>query len=191
MKYAFIALIAIYLVIYGCSPDESEKPTNSHEQTAPALTEHTEQGDKVAVPEHQQEVVVPVHEGGEKSAVAEEPAAADEKAEQAQPVAHEQQPSAEEEQVVTPCGRKMAKADIPADAPCMNMQNLAQEIQSAATSGNTEELAAAMQKIVEATDNMILATRQLVMATQQMLDFSTTEPAEESAGEQTPTPSQQ
>ncbi len=55
MKYAFIILIALYLVIYGCIPDNSEKATDSHKKTAPAAVENPQKLEMVAVPEHQQQ----------------------------------------------------------------------------------------------------------------------------------------
>ena len=80
--------------------------------------------------------------------------------------AAEQAPAevAEFEQVVMPCGRIMTMEDIPKDAPCLQPQ-----VQEPADN-QEQDLAAAMQRMVETTDEMVLATRQLVIATQKMLN---------------------
>ena len=201
MKYAFIVLIALYLVIYGCSPDESEKATDSH--TAPATLEKPQEAEMVAAPaevhdsaapaldEHQfpakkLEQAVVVEELAVETEVTEEPAevAAVEPDEAAQPVVEKQQealvveqevivetqPASKEEQpaegvdsemVVMPCGRTMAKSDIPENAPCLKPQQEAKQ-EAAATEPDLE---AAILKLAETTNAMIQATNQLIEAT--------------------------
>lgn len=198
MKYAFIALIVCYLVIYGCGPDNSDNGPESHEQTAPV---------------HQQEPAAPTHEEQQQpvksiqptvaheepaAEVAEQPAeqhveaVAVETAEQAQPAAEEKPAApvverrvimeqqsvtkeqqatevAESEQVVMPCGRTMARADIPENAPCLETKPQGVK-DTAGTAGSGQELTTAMQKMVETTNEMVLATRQLTLATQKMLN---------------------
>ena len=172
MKYAFIALIAIYLISYGCSTDESEKATDSHEQTAAITLESTPQSETVAVLEEQEQAVAPTHEEQQQATetivkgIIEEPAPTAEIVEQA--------PSdqvVEPQMVVMPCGRKIALTDIPPNAPCFNRQP--QVIQNTAvTADNQQEMAAAMQEMVNTTNDMIQVTRQLVIATQAMLKAS-------------------
>ena len=164
MKYAFIALIAIYLIIYGCSPDSSEKAKESHKKSA-VVVEHQQ---PAAVVQHNDKTVVP------------------EKAEQAQPnieapmvimkqpVVTEQKPAkkTESEQVVMPCGRVIPRSDMADNAPpCLKMQT-PETLDTAAIAGTEQELTAALQKMVQTTNEMVLATKQLVIATQEILKAS-------------------
>lgn len=236
MKYAVIILVALYLVIYGCSPDKTEKATESHEQTvttakeltpvkepvtaqeehqeqhqaaeaaqpteevehtvtvvaeqAAEAVEHTAEAAEHAgkVVEHVTEVVEQTVEAAAKPSeeveqpadVSEQPAEVAEqdaatakqapeilsvaKAEGTQPVVQEDEP----QMVVMPCGRKMAMADVPPNAPCLRMQRLAPQQQE--PTDREEVLAEALQNMVDATNEMILATRELVIATQDLLD---------------------
>ena len=242
MKYAFIALIAIYLVVYGCSPDSSEKATDSHETTAPATLEKPHQAAEVAaVPADPHEPDAAAHaeqqtadavkdavveepaaaaevveepaaaaEVAEKPAAAaevveepaaaaevvEEPAVAAETAEQAQPVVEKQQPAevAKPQLVVMPCGRTMARADVPKNAPCLKLP-----AQTAAVADTKQDINAALQRMLETTNDMVLATQQLVIATQQMLNASKeiietpeeTQPVEQAVEGQGPAAKQQ
>ena len=175
MKYAFIALIAIYLVTYGCSPDNSEKATDSHESTAPATLETPKESvqpvEVVAVEVVAVEVVAvetaeqaqPVVEQQQVAPVVEQRVVVEK-----QTVTKEEQPAvvAESEQVVMPCGRTMARADIPKNAPCLKLQP--QGMQD--TADHEQDLSAAIQRMVETTNDMVLATKQLVIATQAMLN---------------------
>lgn len=151
MKYAFIVLIAIYLVTYGCSPDKSEKTPSSHEPTATAALENPPQSEMTAAPADQHEQAPPTAEQQHQAAAAE-------------PAPDAQ--AAESEQVVMPCGRTMAKGDVPDNAPCLEMQE--QDI--LIIPDNDEELSVAMQRMVETTNNVIVATRQLTTATYEMLN---------------------
>lgn len=206
MKYAFIVLIALYLVIYGCSPDDSEKATDSH--TAPATVEKPQEAEMVAAPaevhdsaepaldEHQfpakkLEQAVVVEELPVETEVTEQPAevAAVEPDEAAEPVVEKQQeapvveqemkvetqPASKEEQpaevvdsemVVLPCGRTMAKSDIPENAPCLKPQ---QEAKQEATA-TEPDLEAAILKLAETTNAMIQATNQLIEATNRAIN---------------------
>lgn len=209
MKYAYIAMVVIYLITFGCNPDKAEKTTESHGSATPATVEQPHQEEAPAVV-HQQEQVEQGHVEQQKTADTEhmEVAAAEHKAaavegveqptteelapenqwetiaksagvtvaalmnEDSQPteekVAVEEKQAvktADSEQVVMPCGKMMAKKDIPAGAPCGAMQ-------AQAPADGSQDLTAAMQKIVEATNEMVMVTRQLVIATQEMLNAS-------------------
>lgn len=214
MKYAYIAMVVIYLITFGCNPDKAEKTTESHGSATPATVEQPHQEEAPAVV-HQQEQVEQDHAEQQKAADTElkEVAAAEHKAATVegveQPTTEELAPEnqweviaksagvtvaalmnegaqptekkaaekgvakkqaveekqavkvADSEQVVMPCGKMMAKKDIPAGAPCATMQSQA-----------PADLNVAMQKIVEATNQMVMVTRQLVIATQEMLNAS-------------------
>ncbi len=163
MKYAFIVLIALYLIIYGCSPDNSEKATDSHEKSAPAVKHQPPEGGiMVVVPDDQGK-----HEQIPEQSVTEETNKVP--AEQAQPLNEEQQPAevAESPRVVMPCGRIVNQADIPQDAPCYPQSGNMQ-----ASADKSKDLTAAMQKMVKTTNDMVFMTRQLVAATQDMLSAS-------------------
>ncbi len=187
MKYAFIVLIAIYLVIYGCSPDNSEKATDSHKKTAPTTVETSHQSEMVAVPEQQEKPAAPTLE-------VEHPAA--EVVQEPQAVTEPQPPTEmdESQQIVMPCGRMMDKEDIPANAPCLQQQTQPQTSQD--TVDKEQELTIALQKMMETTNNMVLATQQLVIATHEMLNAGKgkesmetpkeTKPDEQSVEEQVP-----
>ena len=96
MKYALIALIAIYLVTYGCSPDDSEKATDSHEQAAPVTLEIPQQGEEVAPPTDLHESA-PAHAEQKQTADAVEKAIIVEETTVAAEVAEEK--AAEEERI--------------------------------------------------------------------------------------------
>lgn len=215
MKYAYIAIIVIYLITYGCSPDKVEEKAASHGDAPPATVETPHQEEKTPAAVHQQEPVEQAHVEQKATAEMKHEAPADTEKHAAaieEPVTEEiapenqwetiaksagvtvaalmkadsktadtktvEQPIAEKpvvekqeavktagsEQVVMPCGKMMAKKDIPAGAPCATMQKPA--------SADSQDLTVAMQKIVEATNDMVMVTRQLVIATQAMLDAS-------------------
>lgn len=185
MKYAFIALIAIYLVTYGCSPDSSEKATDSHDKTAPVTLEKPHEAEMVAAPADLHESAAPAHDEHQFPAKnLETPVVVEEPVEATQPVVEEQQdalvveqqvivetqPASKEEQpaevadsemVVMPCGKKMAQADAPENAPCLKQQQPTQQ-EPAATEPDLE---AAILKLAEQTSEMIKATNQLIDAT--------------------------
>ncbi|GAB6192538.1 hypothetical protein [Desulfocastanea catecholica] len=184
MKYAFIVLIALYLVIYGCSPDSPEKATESHEQTTPAAVEHAPQSEMVAVPDQPQETVAPAP-AEQHAAVPAEPAAGVEATQQPAEVVEQPaevveqpaevveqapgEPAIEAEQVVMPCGKMMALKDIPENAPCLKPHWQATPGATEPTE-KTQDLAAALQRMIDTTNDMVLATKQLVNATQQLLN---------------------
>jgi hypothetical protein len=191
MKYAFIALIAIYLVTYGCSSDNSEKATDSHETTA-TTSHEAQESEMAAAPADLDEPAVPAHDEHqfpaknlETPVAVEEPAAVTELTEQpaeavavepaeetpaveqrvvaeTDPATKEAQPAevADSEMVVMPCGRTMARADIPENAPCLGQQPQA-KLETAAE----PDLEAAILKLAETTNDMIQATNQLIDAT--------------------------
>lgn len=217
MKYALIAMAVIYLITFGCSPDEEKKAADSHEKVSQTAVETAApEARKAPAAVHQEEhaaktVAEPMEGHAEKAvtepqenapadhppAVTEEAAPAPQPAEgqyaaiaqsaentvktlmgkESQPVEKEavktevteNQPApqidADKEMITMPCGRVMAQKDIPAGAPCIGYKR------QAAAAGS-EDLSAAMQKMVEATNNMVQVTRQMVIATQEMLNAS-------------------
>ncbi len=185
MKYAFIALVVLYLITYGCSPDNSEKATESHEQTVPAAVEHAPQSEMVAATEQQQETVAPVPAEQHAAAPAEHAAAVETTPQPAeaveQPAEVVEQPAEvvdktdpgepviEAEQVVMPCGKMMALSDIPENAPCLEPNWKATQDATVPTE-KTQDLAVALQKMIDTTNEMMLATKQLVNATQKLLN---------------------
>jgi hypothetical protein len=222
MKYALIAMVVIYLITFGCSPDEEKKAADSHKEathtaveaapqneTAPAVAEHKEEAVHAAAEQqgesdgdHQAPVAeeqAPAAEAaqdqhaaaskpeeesaGDAAVKAEEPTAeqpaAEEKAEEPAEVAAADEPAAavaEEEVVTMPCGQVIARKDIPAGAPCLNYT-----AQGAVPT--SEELNAAMLRMVEATNNMVKVTQQMVIATQEMLNVSKAASADAAAQE--------
>jgi hypothetical protein len=169
MKYAFIALIAIYLVTYGCSSDNSEKATDSHETTA-TTSHEAQESDMAAAPADLDEPAVPAHDEHqfpaknlETPVAVEEPAAVEQRVvAETEPASKEAPPAevADSEMVVMPCGRTMARADIPENAPCLGQQPQA-KLETAAE----PDLEAAILKLAETTNDMIQATNQLIDAT--------------------------
>ncbi|MFW2365204.1 MAG: hypothetical protein ACN4GW_02245 [Desulforhopalus sp.] len=203
MKYALIAMAVIYLITFGCSPDEEKQAADSHGEASQAVVDATHKSEEApAVAEHKEDAVA-VHATAEKQdksdgdhqeaaaekaapteeAVQDEPATVaqpaeksgdvvTEKAEEAAPVETAEQPAAavaEEELVTMPCGQVIAKKDIPSGAPCLNYK-----AQGAPPS--SEELNAAMLRMVEATNNMVKVTQQMVIATQEMINASKAAP---------------
>ena len=178
MKYAFIALIAIYLIIYGCSPDSSEKAKKSHEQAVQTTVQGSHDGEKAAVVAESQQPAAAVQHDAKT--------VAPEIAEQAQPnieapvvimkqpVVTEQKPAkvTESEEVVLPCGQVVTRTDTADNAPpCLKMQ-APETLNTAAIADTEQELTAALQKMVQTTNEMVLATKQLVIATQEILKAS-------------------
>lgn len=220
MKYALIAMAVIYLITFGCSPDEEKKAADSHKEATHTTVEAAHQSEATpADAEHKEDVVHAVAEQQDKSdgdhqaPVAEEKATAEEagqdqhtavakseeksaddvaekadepsteqpaveeKAAETAAVAAADEPAAavaDEELVTMPCGRVMAKKDIPAGAPCLNYP-----AQDAAP--GSEELNAALLRMVEATNNMVKVTQQMIIATQEMLNASKAAPADAAA----------
>jgi hypothetical protein len=174
MKYAFIALIAIYLVVYGCSPDSSEKATDSHDKTAPVTLEKPHEAEMVAAPADLHESAAPAHDEHQFPAKnLETPVVVEEQQEapvveqrvivETQPASKEEQPAevADSEMVVMPCGKTMAQADIPENAPCLKQQQQPEQ----ETAATEPDLEAAILKLTEKTNEMIQATNQLIDAT--------------------------
>lgn len=178
MKYAFIALIAIYLIIYGCSPDSSEKAKKSHDQAVQTTAQESHGGEKAAVAvQHQQPAAAVQHDDktdAQKKTDQTQPNIETPVVIMAQPVVTEQKPAkvAESEQVVLPCGRVIARTDAADNAPpCLKMQP-PETLDKAAITGTEQELTAALQNMVKTTNEMVLATKQLVSATQEILKAS-------------------
>jgi len=197
MKYAFVVLIVIYLITYGCSSNEQKPETKSPKKVetitvektqpvAPALAQEQAQSVAAEAPAEQ-----PVVQQPENIAAVTEPQPPE------QPLADntQQQPMTEEQGtlfvdpedlVVMPCGRVFVREEAPCDMPCMNMpqqqgqmmqeepgmpQMMPQEQVMPQTAPVTpqDELTAAMQKMVQATNEMVMVTRQMVIATEEML----------------------
>lgn len=172
MKYAFIALVVFYLITYGCSPDNSEKATESHEQTAPAAVEHAPQSEKVAVPE--QHAAAPAEHAAGVEATQQPAEVVEPPAEVIQQPAEvvEQapgEPTIEAKQVIMPCGKMMALADITENTPCLKPHWKA-PLDATEPTQKTKDLAAALQRMIDTTNDMVLATKQLVDATQELLN---------------------
>lgn len=177
MKYAFIVLVVLYLITYGCSPDSPEKATESHEQTAPAAVEQAPQSEMVAIPE--QHAAAPTEHAAAVEAtqppaeVIELPA---EVVDKTDPIlnfkAVEQtpgEPAIEAKQVIMPCGKMMALEDITENTPCLKPHWKAPQDATEPTQ-KTKDLATALQRMIDTTNDMVLATKQLVDATQQLLN---------------------
>lgn len=236
MKYAFIVLVACYLLVWGCGPDNSKKADEQKSQVTQSKVEKTPA--PAPTPEAAKPTPLP-----EKPAVAaatkaqEQPPPAPEQAAAtpvtpspapAQPAQIEKAPmpcdmtakhpapvaETEEQQLVTlPCGMVVPKEMIPADAPCFHAkipcpmmhgrQNPPVDEMASMPCGRpcfrhpalpmghpdiygqergqlpepltdaedepAQDLAAAMQKMVETTNDMVVVTRQLVVATQEMV----------------------
>ncbi len=132
MKYAFIVLIALYLIIYGCSPDNSEKATDSH--NAPATVEKPQEAEIVAAPEEGHDSVAPAHDEHQfpakkleepvaveeldvvaKETMQSEEAAAVEPTEAAQPVVKQEQETLVVEQEVIVETQPAVKEEQPAE----------------------------------------------------------------------------
>lgn len=184
MKYAFIVMIALYLIIYGCSPDNTEKAKESHEQTVqptvqPAPNDETGAG-AIAHVQKKPAAVVQAPAAQPESANIEAPAVI-----MQQPVVIEQKPApvVKEEQVVLPCGRTMTQADMAANTPPCIKMHTPKTIDSGAAPGTQQELEAALQNMVETTNDMVLATRELVIAAQALLDANQKTAGEKQPGE--------
>ena len=198
MKYAFIVLIALYLIIYGCSPDETKKVKESPEHTEqttvqPAPNDETGAGAIAQVQKKPAAVVqAPAAVVQTPAPVVQDPAVQQESANieapaviMQQPVVIEQKPApvAEAEQVVLPCGRTMTQADMAANTPpCMKMHTPTTTDNSTAP-GTQQELEAALQNMVETTNDMVLATRELVIAAQALLNANQNNAGETQPGE--------
>ncbi|GEM_PF-1788891 len=195
MKYAFIALIACYLLVYGCGPDNSKKTEVKKEQAVHSTVEKPTQPTQATQP---QETA--------KQPVA---AAVDATPQPIQQGAIELTQPDEENIVVMPCGCMFIKHPMPANAPYVkNAPCVQQQAPPCPMMGEKqpatdeelimmpcgrvfvkqpmpvdgldlerplqmeepeEDLAGAVQRMAEATNDMVLVTKQLVVATQEML----------------------
>jgi hypothetical protein len=190
MKYAFIVLIAVYLVAYGCSPDKSDENSTGHEKSATTSVEqqHQEPAAEVeaVVPEAAEQVEETAQTVVEEQKIT-EPApinetTENESAEQPEEVAATPTNTDEQQATTLPCGRTVTDEDTAKQTPPPCAQALAR------TSGTADEqpapdVSAALQEMVDATNDMVMVTRQLVIATQAMID-ATQNAAPETAEEQ-------
>ena len=184
MKYAFIALIACYFLVYACSPNNTEKAAESHETATVQDTLAVENSEPVTAEEEVavEEVIV------EETVVEETASNWDSIAQSAgnnvkslmagkapclastyakNPVADEQQQQA----ASPPCSKPCSGNKIPTNQPCPGLR-AAQPVpvQLPAQADRGQEVNVAVEKLVNATNNMVLVTRQMIDATQQLYD---------------------
>ncbi|SDP57271.1 hypothetical protein [Desulforhopalus singaporensis] len=199
MKYAIIAMVAIYLITFGCSPDSDDQNSTSHEQpivestvetghteaSAPAVEEH-----QAAVAEESQESAEATHtaDAVEEKTTVEHKDAQQEVAQQQQPA--QQQPTQDEQEAAVEHKNAQQQdvavaKDEPAQiviAPCgkpivkPSPDQLPPCMRPSRQEPITtqEELDIAMQSMVQATSQMVAVSKQLATATQQMLAASKT-----------------
>jgi len=180
MKYAFIILIAVYLVAYGCSPEKSDENSTGHEKSATTSVEqqHQEPATEVEamVPETTEQVEETTQTTVEEQAIT-EPAPVNEtveneSVEQPEEVAAAPTKSDEQQATALPCGRTLTNEEMAEQTSPPCAQALAR------TSGTPDkpdnkpapDVSAALQEMVDATNDMVMVTRQLVIATQAMID---------------------
>jgi hypothetical protein len=187
MKYAFIVLIALYLIVYGCSSDETKTEPATHEKMEHSSAKQPQQPAQAApeqaveAPPAETAAVQRVEPQTAPPVVEEQPTEAENVISgQEQPLAQGVEEQAEmqvnpEDTVVMPCGRVFLKKDIPCDMPCPAFRQQEEPIAreesqpQEAPAASEDELTAAMHKMVEATNDMVLVTRQMVIATEQMI----------------------
>ncbi len=176
MKYAFIVLIAVYLVAYGCSPDKSDENSTDHEKTAQTSVEQQHQEPtaevEAVIPEVAEQIEETTETVVEEQTVI-EPAPVSETAEnesamQPQEIAAAPTNADEQQATAMPCGRTLTGEEMAKQTP-----PCAQAL--ARTSGTPDQepapdVSAALQEMVDATNDMVMVTRQLVIATQAMID---------------------
>ncbi len=229
MKYAFIVLVACYLLVWGCGPDNSKKADEQKSQVTQSKVEKTPAPKPLA----EKPAVAAATKVQEQPAPSAEPVATppvtvpttqDQPAEMGKaPVPcdmaakHPPQtvPETEEEQlVVLPCGKVVSKDQFPTDAPCLQAKMMPCPMMHGRPHPPVDEmvgmpcgrpcfrhpalpsdhpdldgpgrryhpepltddddepsqdLAGAMQRMVETTNDMVVVTRQLVVATQEMV----------------------
>ena len=141
MKYAFIVLIVIYLITYGCSPSNDEKATDSHEQTVPATVEQLPEGEMVAIPDDQHESSDAV----EQDTVQEEAVAVP--------------PEVTTEQVQQPAVEQQQPADIAVLQNVDNSQELAAALQRMVET--TNEMVLATRQLVVTAQTMLNAGKKV------------------------------
>lgn len=190
MKYAFVALIAVYLFTYGCIQEDKEEPKSASHEMSQTSTEHAAPPAEEAAVEQTETAPAAAHV--EKAPAAETHV---EKAPAAEAHAKKDTAAGEEkteevekktEQVaeLPPCARNRVEGDnaaalAPCGKPCPAMKPQAQ------TSGaqpTRAELKAAMENMVRMTNKMVLMTHQMILATQQILE-ATQDDTEEKATE--------
>lgn len=190
MKYAFIVLIAVYLVAYGCSPDKSDENSTDHEKSGQTSVEQQHQEPAAAVeaiiPEATEQIEETTETVVEEQTVI-EPAPVSEtaenvSAEQPQEIAATPADPNEQQATTLPCGRTLTDEEMAEGTPPPCAQALART--SGAPDTKPEpDVSAALQEMVDATNDMVMVTRQLVIATQAMID-ATQNAAPETAEEQ-------
>lgn len=139
MKYAFIVLVACYLLVWGCGPDNSKKadePKNQVTQskvepaaapapTTPAPAVTPEKPAVAAIEKGKEQPAAPAKAAPTTSQPtpmeqATEPTKAPMPSDMAAKHPPVPAPQAEEEQLVTlPCGHVIPREQLPADAPCL------------------------------------------------------------------------
>ncbi len=153
MKYAFIALIACYLLVYGCGPDTSKKTEDKEGQTVHSTVKKPVVA-AVATPQPaQQTITAPpsqvVAEASQQAPVIALEQKPGEGARELQPPCPMMVPRQgaveltqpdENNIVVMPCGCMFIKHQIPANAPCLKQQGFPCPMMGAKQSAAEEEL---------------------------------------------------
>lgn len=193
MKYAFVVLIVIYLITYGCSSNEQKPATESGKKAETITVENTPPAPPTVAAEQAQapgEQVQPVaaEAPAEQPVVAQQPekaatepqppeAVADTTEQQMMPDDQDSLFVNPEDLVVMPCGRAFLREDA-SDLPCMQQQEgpmmqeepaMPQALPGQPSGDPQDELTAAMQNMVQATNAMVSATRQMALATEEMV----------------------
>ncbi len=172
MKYALIAMVAVYLVTFGCNPKTEEEGTTSHDKV-----ENTAAAEGLTVPGN---LTVETHTAAQTTPEAgpsNQYGTAAHKALSApadvqittENVKSEAASETTETNTILPCGKKVSQDVAAKHSPCVKHRRPAPQT---AVPAEEPELSEAMQKMVYATNDMVTVTRQLVIATQQMLAAS-------------------
>lgn len=195
MKYAVLAMVAVYIIALSISPKEKDKTAASHAQEQQSVVESAQQVQPerltaAHVAADEQHVATPAVAKAHKSGVAEEKAPANQWEALAQsatqnvlalmngeatlPPPEEKVVAVKEkavESLAVSCPRAVAQTGHGRPAASKPCPVVCPGAKMQAASG-TPDIDAAMQKLADATDDMVAVTRQLVGATQEMLAAS-------------------
>lgn len=197
MRYAFIVMIVIYLITYGCSSDKSKTETKppkkvekiTVEQAQPAAPAPVqEQSALLAEAKAPAQAAPAVEQPGDQQQPENASAAAEPQPSPGQPMAaNAQQPIMEnpetlladpEHLFVMPCGRVFVREEVPADLPCMGMPQqdgpLMQEEPAMPQMGPEQGQPQAgpdarREELEAAMQKMVQATNDMVLVTRQMV----------------------
>jgi len=173
MKYGIIILVLCYLFVSGCIPDNKKKKQTEHENTAIENTVEHSHAPQVMVTEKQTEKIlpptaektvetVPTQHGTQETVAAPEPTR------QEKPVVVIEEKKEQPQKIATEETMKTAQT---ADQPCELQKRYPSAPRQVAPrpDARSQEIAAAIEKLVIATNNMVYMTRQMVTATEEML----------------------